>query len=122
MSKMKIKTEKNILADIESGKYRDFYFIYNRKSTDDAENQKNSISYQKTENTRFAFREKFPITPITIEGFCADGIISEKHSGFKENNDFNITSDGLVQYRIDRPKFQKMIQFISQGCFKGIIC
>ena len=76
MNKIKIKTEKSILADIESGKYRDFYFIYNRKSTDDAENQKNSISYQKTENARFAFREKFPIAQITIEGFCVDGVIS----------------------------------------------
>ena len=122
MNKTKIKTEKNILADIESGKYHDFYLTYNRKSTDDMENQKNTISYQKTETTRFAFREKLPIAPVTIEGFCANGIISEKHSGFKEDDDFIITDGGLVQYRIDRPKFQKLIQFVSRGYFKGIIC
>ena len=122
MNKIKIKTEKSILADIESGKYRDFYFIYNRKSTDDAENQKNSISYQKTENARFAFREKFPIAQITIEGFCVDGVISEKHSGFKENNDITFTEEGLVQYQINRPKFLKLVEFLSKGYFKGVVC
>lgn len=28
----------------------------------------------------------------------------------------------MVQYLIDRPKFQKMLQFVSQGYFKGVIC
>jgi site-specific DNA recombinase len=122
MSKSRIKTELEIYADIQSGKYRDFYLIYNRKSTDETDNQKNSISYQKSENTRFAFREKLPVALITIKSFCADGIISEKHSGFKEDNDITITNEGMVQYRIDRPKFQKMFQMVSQGYFKGIIC
>ena len=116
------KTEEQILKDITDGKYRDYYFIYNRKSTDDEDNQKNSISYQKTENTRFAFKEKLPIAMITIKGFCVDGIVSEKHSGFKEDDDITITNDGMVQYRIDRPKFQKMLQFVSQGYFKGVVC
>lgn len=118
----KVKNEKDIIDEILSGKYRDYYLIYNRKSTDDEDNQKNSISYQKTENARFAYREKLPIASITIKGFCSDGIISEKHSGFKEDNSITITDDGLVQYRIDRPKFQKMLQFISQGYFKGLVC
>ena len=118
----KIKTEQDVLNEILSGKYSEYYLIYNRKSTDDEDNQKNSISYQKTENTRFAFREKLPIALISIQGFCADGIVSEKHSGFKEDNDVIITDEGMVQYRIDRPKFQKMLQFVSQGYFKGVIC
>lgn len=122
MEKSEIKTEKDLINKILSGKYREFYLIYNRKSTDEVDNQKNSISYQKAENTRFAYREKLPIAMVTIKGFCADGIISEKHSGFKEDNDITITDDGLVQYRIDRPKFQKMLQFVSQGYFKGLIC
>ncbi len=122
MNKHIQKTEKEIFEDIKNGKYRDCYFIYNRKSTDDEDNQKNSISYQKTENTRFAFREKLPVALITIKGFCVDGIVSEKHSGFKEDNNITITNDGMVQYRIDRPKFQQMLQFASQGLFKGIVC
>lgn len=122
MSKTSIKTEKEIIAEILNGKYRDCYLIYNRKSTDDEDNQKNSISYQKTENVRFAFKEKLPVSLFTLKGFCTDGIVSEKHSGFKEDNDFNITTDGLVQYRIDRPKFQQMLHFASQGLIKGIIC
>jgi site-specific DNA recombinase len=117
-----IKTEEQIFKDITDGKYRDYYFIYNRKSTDDEDNQKNSISYQKTENTRFAFKERLPIAMITIKGFCVDGIVSEKHSGFKEDDDISITNEGLVQYRIDRPKFQKMLQFVSKGYFKGAVC
>ena len=122
MKQNRPKTEKDIFTNIESGKYHDSYLIYNRKSTDDTENQKNSISYQKSENTRFAYREKLPVAPVTIQGLCADGIISEKHSGFKEDNNITITNDGLVQYRIDRPKFQRMLQLVNHGYFKGIIC
>ena len=122
MKKPSIKTEKDLIAEILSGKYRDCYLIYNRKSTDEADNQKNSISYQKSENARHAHRERLSIAPITIKGFSADGVISEKHSGFTEDNDISITDDGLVQYRIDRPKFQKMLQFVSQGYFKGVVC
>ncbi len=122
MSKMDIKTEKDLLTDIYNGKYRDSYLIYNRKSTDDEDNQKNSIAYQRTENTRFAFKERLPIAVVTIKGFCSNGIVSEKHSGFKEDKDISITEEGIVQYRIDRPKFQKMLQFVSQGYFKGLVC
>ncbi|MEN9582082.1 MAG: hypothetical protein RL641_36 [Candidatus Parcubacteria bacterium] len=121
MRKTKIKTEDDVLVDILSGKYRDFYLPYTRKSTDDADNQKNSIEYQKAEGMRFALQERLPVAPITLKGFCSDGIISEKHSGFKEDDSIAITDDGLVQYRIDRPKFQKMLQFVSQGYFKGVI-
>ena len=116
------KTEEKIIKDILNGKYRDFYFIYNRKSTDEPNNQKNSISYQKIENARFAKNEQFPVAPITITGFCTNGVISEKHSGFKEDLDVTISNEGMVQYHIDRPKFQKMLQFVSQGYFKGVIC
>ena len=121
MSKKK-QTEQDILKDIAKGKYKDFYLVYNRKSTDEADNQKNSISYQKSENTRFAHKEHLPVAPITIKGFCTDGVISEKHSGFKEGDDLYITDDGVVQYRIDRPKFQILLQHLSRGQFKGVVC
>lgn len=116
------KNEGQILKDIAAGKYRDRYLVYIRKSTDEPENQKNSIVYQKAENIKFTQREKLPIAPITITGLCVDGVISEKHSGFKEDNDLTFTKDGLVQYHIDRPKFQKLVQFLSLGLFQGIVC
>lgn len=113
--------DKNIIKEIESGKWKNGYLIYNRKSTDEPENQKNSIAYQKSENTRFAFREHLPIAKLNIESFCTDGIVSEKHSAFKEDIDLTFGENGLVQYRIDRPKFYKLIQFLNHGYFKGVI-
>lgn len=117
-----IKIEDQILKDISVGKYRDCYLVYIRKSTDEPDNQKNSISYQKAEGIKFTHREKLSVAPITLAGFCLDGLISEKHSGFKEDNDLTFTKDGLVQYHIDRPKFQKLVEFLSKGFFKGIVC
>lgn len=114
--------ERDILKEIVDGKFKDQYLVYNRKSTDEADNQKNSISYQLTENSRFAGREGLPIALINIKGFCTGGIITEKHSGFKEDDTLSFTTDGLVQYRIDRPKFQKMLELLNKGYFKGVIC
>jgi site-specific DNA recombinase len=96
--------------------------VYLRKSTDEPDNQKNSIPYQKAEGHKFTQREKLPVAQITVPGFCLDGVISENHSGFKEDNDLTFSRDGLVQYHIDRPKFQKLVQFLSRGLFKGIVC
>lgn len=116
-----VTTENQTLRNLSAGKYRNCYLVYSRKSTDEPDNQKNSIKYQRSENTKFAQREHLPIAPITIKGFCVDGIISERHSGFKEDNEISITSAGMVQYRIERPKFQRLLQFLSQGFFRGII-
>jgi len=116
------KNENKFMKDIVSGKYKSYYLIYNRKSTDEAENQKNSISYQKSENSQFAIREFLPIASVTIKGFCREGVISEKHSGFKEDDTISFTKNGLVQYSIDRPKFQKLLQMLNKGYFKGIVC
>lgn len=116
------KSEKEILSKISSGQYRNTYLIYNRKSTDEANNQKNSIEYQAAENVRYATREQLPIASLTIPGVCTNGIISEKHSGFTEDFDVVVSDGGVVQYRIDRPKFQRALQFISKGLIKGVIC
>jgi len=114
-------TEETILKDIRSGKYRDCFLIYNRKSTDDTDNQKNSIKYQRSENTRFAYREHLPIAQVTLQGFCSDGIVSERHSGFKEDVQLAFGKDNTVQYRVERPKFYRLIQFLSQGYFRGVV-
>jgi len=110
-----------ILKEIESGKYRDCYLIYNRKSTDEPENQKNSLKYQKSENARFAYREHLKIAQVSLQNFCLDGVISEKHSGFKENSELVFGKDATIQYRIGRPKFYELVQFLSKGYFKGVI-
>ena len=113
--------EEEILKEISSGKYKDKYLVYNRKSTDEPENQKNSIKYQKSENVRFAYREHLPIASVTMSRFCSDGVISEKHSGFKEDTALVFGEEGTVQYRIERPKFYRLVQFLSLGYFKGVI-
>jgi DNA invertase Pin-like site-specific DNA recombinase len=116
------QSDEKIFTEILSGKYRNFYLIYNRKSTDEPDNQKNSIKYQNAENGRYAYREKLPVAKVTLKGFCTDGIISEKHTGFKEDDDITFTKDGLVQYRVERQKFQRLMHFLSLGLFKGVIC
>ncbi|MBK7764491.1 MAG: recombinase family protein [Bacteroidetes bacterium] len=111
----------NLSKQIENGNYNSHYLIYNRKSTDEPENQKNSIQYQKSENTRFALREHLRIAPVNIEGFCTNGIISEKHSAFKEDSELIIGENGMVQYKIERQKFHTMIDYLNRGFFKGVI-
>jgi DNA invertase Pin-like site-specific DNA recombinase len=106
---------------IEQGVYRDQYFIYNRKSTDEPENQKNSLHYQRAENLKYAIKEHLSIASVTIPGFCTDGIIAEKHSAYKEDEIMVITDNGNVQFRIDRPKFHKMMQLLNKKLFKGVI-
>ncbi len=81
-----------LLKEIAAGKYRDHYVVYARRSTDDPDIQKNSIKYQHTENARFALREHLPLAALTLEGFCTGGIISERHSAFKE--DVALSFDG----------------------------
>jgi site-specific DNA recombinase len=118
---IQLNNEEEILKDISIGKYKDAYLIYNRKSTDEPENQKNSIKYQKSENVRFAYKEHLQIAHITLPGLCADGIISERHSGFKEDTALVFGEEGTVQYRIDRPKFYRLVQFLNLGYFKGVV-
>ncbi len=110
------------LNSLQKGMYSNQYLIYNRKSTDEADSQKNSIDYQIRENTRFATNNMISIAGITIPGFCTNGIISEKHSGFKEDFNVLINDNGVVQYKIDRPKFQKLLMYLSQEQIKGVIC
>jgi len=70
---------------------------------------------------KFAKRERLPIAKVDIPRFCKAGIISEKHTGFKEDDDLNISEDGLIQYRIERPKFQQLIHSLIRGEYKGVI-
>jgi DNA invertase Pin-like site-specific DNA recombinase len=113
--------EDQTLKDIEAGRFRDCYLVYNRKSSDDTDNQKNSIKYQRGENVRFALRERLQIAALTVEGFATDGVISERHSGFKEDLELMFGESNFVQYRVERPKFHRLVQLLSRGYFKGVI-
>lgn len=113
--------ELQILKDIEAGEHRNYYLIYNRKSTDEPNNQKNSLSYQKQENIKFAQLKNLPIAQITIAGLLNNGIISEKHSAFKEDSELCINDNGTVQFSIERPKFLKLSQLLNKKLFKGVI-
>lgn len=98
-----------------------FYIAYTRKSTDDADNQKNSIEYQEQEIRRDLQRQGIEIAPITIEGFCTDGFIVEHHSGFKEDAEFETNADGTVSISVDRPKFLMLVNLLRQKKLKGVI-
>jgi site-specific DNA recombinase len=103
-------------------KYSSTYLIYNRKSTDDAENQKNSLAYQRLRNIEFAQREHLPIaSSLSIAGFCENGIIDESHSAFKEGEDFEIGEDGTVKYQVLRPKFIGVASLMHNKAIKGVV-
>ena len=109
--------EKRILR----GDLKDHYVIYVRKSTDDEDIQKNSLKFQKQEDTRYAQRERLPIATVTLPGFATSGIISEKHSAFKVGEEFEITKSGRMILKIERPKFHRLLFYLQRGCFKGVI-
>src|SRR3989344_8658116 len=111
------KIEKGILA----GKYKTCYFTYGRRSDKDPNNQKNSLSFQKKQTVLYARNNHFILAPITIPGFCTDGVISEKHSGYEEDDEFTVNKDGSVTVTISRPKFRRLIGYLTKGLIKGVI-
>ncbi|MFZ2621106.1 MAG: recombinase family protein [Minisyncoccia bacterium] len=101
--------------------YKDKYLIYNRKSTDDKENQKNSLTYQSSLNQEYARKHNLPIADLTIERFCEKGVINESHSGYKEDDDFDIGENGIFSNRVLRPKFVKLIRLLKDKKIKGVV-
>ena len=67
-------------------------------------------------------KEALKIAPLDIEGFCSKGIIEEHHSGFKQDEDFETNEDGTITYKILRPKFLTLVNFLKAKEFRGIIC
>jgi site-specific DNA recombinase len=118
---MKIMNEDEILDEIKSGKYKDCYVIYRRKSTDDMENQKNSLDYQLSVNVAFAKRVGLKIANVNLKGLLTDGVMTEKHSSFKEDDVMVFNNDGSVTFAIERPKFYKLVEFLNKKLFKGVI-
>ena len=109
------------LAAAMAGRFDNAYLIYCRKSTDDPNNQQNSINYQDTENIKCARTRGLPVANLTWPGFCTNGIIHERHSGHKEDAYLKITADGRVTYQIVRPKFAILMQLLARGLLKGVV-
>jgi site-specific DNA recombinase len=101
--------------------YKNQYLIYARKSTDDLDNQKNTLAYQVSEDIKFAKHQHLPIAQVDISGFCTNGVIKESHTGFKEDIDFAMGENNTVTYKIERPKFFQLIKNLKEGNFKGVI-
>lgn len=98
----------------------DMFLIYARRSTDDADNQKNSLEYQEDESRRYAEKNKLPLSSENIDGFLDSGVIKERHSAFKSSA-LSVSGAGLVEYQIERPKFMRMIQLLLEKKYEGVI-
>ena len=118
---MKKTDENKVIKAIRAGQFKDQYLVYSRKSTDDTDNQRNSIAFQKSGNRSFAASSGLPVADVTITGFASAGFISEKHSAFKQGETFEVTKDGRMIMKIERPKFQKLMYFLNEGYIKGVI-
>lgn len=97
------------------------YLIYVRRSTDDAINQRNSIEYQLEQCLRYAHLNKLPVANFTLVHYSENGIIKERHTAFK-TKPVTFKANGSVQYDIERPKFQQLVQHLARGEFSGVIC
>lgn len=110
------------MKNIINIQYKDSYIVYTRKSTDDANNQKNSIDYQVGEALLYSQKNNIPIADITIPGFCENGVIRERHSGYKQDEGFEILENNQISQKVERPKFLNLISLLQQKQVKGIIC
>jgi len=114
--------QKNMKNTNKKDNYEDSYLIYTRKSTDDADNQKNSIDYQIGQCLHYAESHDLKIaSEFNQDGLCENGVIREKHTAFKTSK-IKMKGDGIVEYKIERPKFQVMTHLLLNREFKGIIC
>jgi len=97
------------------------YLVYTRRSTDDLINQKNSIEYQTKQCLAFAQAQGLVVAGISIEGFCEKGVVQERHTAFKTAA-LDIGRDGTVKYRIERPKFQRLVSLLAERKLRGVVC
>ena len=96
------------------------YLIYTRRSTDDPNNQKNSLEFQLQQSQKYADTQKIELTSDTVEGVMENGVIAERHSAYKSNS-LSVSVAGLVEYQIERPKFMQMISWLLEGKYKGVV-
>lgn len=96
------------------------YLIYARRSTNEADNQINSIPYQESMGLDYALKNNLPIADYTEAGFCENGIVRESHTAYKTSG-ISLQKNGTVQYTIERPKFRKAVSLMMAGKLKGMI-
>lgn len=98
------------------------YLVYTRKSTDDADNQRNSIGHQREMCLRFCERNQLHIAPFSEDRFCKNGIIEERHSGYSTRHDkLRVKKDGTFSGKIHRPQFAKLCSYLKEKAFKGVV-
>src|SRR3989344_4962142 len=96
------------------------FLLYTRRSTDDADNQKNSLEYQEAECRRYAATNSITVESNSINGFMEKGVIKERHSAYKASA-LSVSVAGLVEYQIERPKFMQMIPLLLERKYEGVI-
>lgn len=97
------------------------YLIYCRKSTDEVDNQKNSLEVQEKECKKFAESNWLKISQNSILWIMENWVIKESHSAFKTWA-LKFWKDWLMEYQIERPKFMQMIWLLIEKKYKWIIC
>lgn len=100
--------------------HKEEYLIYVRKSTDDADNQQNSIAFQTGECQRFAERNNLPIANLTVEGYSEKGVIAEHHSAYKSAGGLNLKAT-IAEVGSRRPKFGRLLEDLAEGKYKGVV-
>ena len=96
------------------------YLIYCRKSTEEVDNQKNSLEVQEQEWVKFAKSKWLKITSKNIDGLMKSWVIKESHSAFKTKA-LKIWKDWLMEYQIERPKFMQMIWLLIEKKYRWVI-
>ncbi|MFA5273099.1 MAG: recombinase family protein [Candidatus Peribacter sp.] len=96
------------------------FLIYTRRSTDDADNQKNSLEYQESECRKHAKNHHLAVTSENTLGVMDTGVIYERHSAYKSSA-LSFSTAGMVEYQIERPKFMQMVAWLLEGKYEGAI-
>lgn len=96
------------------------YVIYTRKSTDDLDNQQNSIEFQSARCLAYVKQHELSLADTTERLFIDGGIIKERHSAYKTGG-LELARDGAIRYQIERPKFQLLVERLLAGQYAGVV-
>lgn len=97
------------------------YLCYTRRSTDEAQEQRNSIEEQTKVCLEYAKNNGLEIAIDTEEGYVTNGIVEERHSAFKEKDLLLNGEANMFLLQAQRPKFMRMIADLYTGKYQGVI-
>ena len=97
------------------------YLIYTRRSTDEAQEQRNSIEEQTKVCLEYAKNNRLEIATDTEDGYVTNGIIEERHSAFKEKDLLLNGEANMFLLQAQRPKFMRMIAELYTGKYQGVV-